>query len=423
MAAERRRIDPRSWLLWSVSRPFLVYVLVIDALAVAVVAGTATLVPVERRDVAVFAMLTAASVVHLEVMRSIERLRDVHTGGAAYTDLKSIWTFAGLLLLPPPLLVGLIAVGFVHSWWRLRPRPVVYRWVFSASNVVLASAAGCVVLAFAYPGGYPGLPSGGFAVAVIVMAAVVRWGVNRSLASVALMLMQPGRVRWWAAYGPAGDNLIESGALGLGVLAALVIVHAPALMLVLVVPVVVVHRGLLLTQFEHAAHRDPVTGVHNAAFWHELAGRALERARVLRSSVALLLIHLDGRELLDQRGQRVREAALRQVAERIAGSVRGDDLLGRLPGPDLALLLAQVSSADLAELVERLRSAVRGIEVAGVGALTVSIGAAVYPENADTLEGLMEAADLALIAAQTHLRDQARYSKITPTGPAAPRHP
>lgn len=409
--------------MWSVPRPFLVYVLVVDGLAVVVVAATVTLVPVGRWDLVVFGLLTVASVLHLELMRGIERLRELHATGGVYTDLKSIWTFAGLLLLPPPLLAGLIVIGFVHSWLRLRRRPVVHRWTFSASNVVLASAAGYAVLVLVYPGDYPGLPAGGFAVVVIVAAALVRWGVNRSLASVALMLMRPGWLRWRAAYGPAGDNLIESGALGLGVLAAVVIVHAPALMPILAVPVVVVHRGLLLTQFEHAAHRDPVTGVHNAAFWHELAGKALERARALQSSAALLLIHIDNRELLDRRGQRVRETALRLVAEQVKGNVRGDDLLGRLPGPDLALLLPEVSSADLAELVERLRAAVRGIEVADVGTLTVSIGAAVFPDNAGTLDGLMQAADLALIAAQTHLRDQARYSKITPIGPAIPEHP
>src|SRR5215204_1905070 len=236
------RIDPRVWTLWSVSRPFLVYVLVVDVLAVAVVAATVTLVPVERQDVVVFGMLAAASVLHLELMRGIERLRELHATGTVYTDLKSIWTFAGLLLLPPPLLAGLIAIGFVHSWLRLRRRPVVHRWTFSASNVILASAAGGAILALAYPKDYPGLVPGAFAVVVIVAAAVARWVVNRSLASVALMLMQPGRLRLRVAYGPAGDNLIESGALGLGVLAAVVIVHAPALMLILAVPVVV-HRG------------------------------------------------------------------------------------------------------------------------------------------------------------------------------------
>jgi len=70
----------------------LVYVLVVDALAVAVVAATVTLVPVERQDVVVFGMLTAASVLHLELMRSIERLRELHATGTVYTDLKSIWT-------------------------------------------------------------------------------------------------------------------------------------------------------------------------------------------------------------------------------------------------------------------------------------------------------------------------------------------
>jgi diguanylate cyclase (GGDEF)-like protein len=412
------RIDPRTWSLWSASRPFVVYVLVVDAVAIGLIAATATLVPVRSGDLIAFAVLAVASVLHLELMRGIERLRELHSVGHVYTDLKSIWTFAGLLLLPPPLLAALIVLGFVHSWLRLRRRPVVHRWTFSACNVIVASTAGGAVLAAA--GAYPGLPTGAFAVAIIVGAALARWLVNRSLTSVALMLMQPGKVTWRGAYGPAGDNLIESGALGMGVLAAVVIAHAPALILILAVPVVVVHRGLLLTQFEHAAHRDTLTGLHNAGFWRELSDKTLERAKTQRATAALLLIHIDDLEILRGRhGAYVADAVLRQVAELIKRNVRPEDLPARLPGNDLALLLPGISQHYLGELVERVRAAVRQVGQSVDGgplAVTVSIGAAFYPDNASSLDELIQAADLALIAAQTHIRDQARYSQIKPAG-------
>lgn len=411
------RIDPRTWSLWTASRPFLCYALVVDALAVAVIVATVPVVPVGIHDLVVLAGLALASVVHLELMRGIERLRELHSVGHVYTDLKSIWTFAGLLLLPPPLLAALIVLTFVHSWFRLGRRPVVHRWVFSCCNVVLASAAGASILMAAEPDTYPSLPTGWLALGVIVAVALARWLVNRTLTSVALVLMRGGRMSVRMAYGPASDNLIESGALGLGVLAAVLVVHVPALVPILVVPVVVVHRGLLLTQFEHAAHRDAVTGLHNAGFWSELASKILERAQARQTNVALLLVHLDDLEAIERRhGRDVADAVLRQVADLMRGRARGDDLLGRLPGHDFAVLLPEITGSEVTQLVDHLRASVRTVRSAGsdAGELTLSVGVATYPDNASTLDELMRAADLALIAAQTYSRDQARYSQITP---------
>ena len=59
--------------------------------------------------------------------------------GAPYINLLSVWLFAGVLLLPPPLLCALIVLGYLHSWARMyRLRALAHRKVFSAATVVLA---------------------------------------------------------------------------------------------------------------------------------------------------------------------------------------------------------------------------------------------------------------------------------------------
>ena len=80
-------------------------------------------------------------------------------------------------------------------------------------------------------------------------------------------------------------------------------------------------------------------------------------------------------------------------------------------------MLTETPATRMPELVEVLRADVRQLEVNGSGAdaaLTVSMGCASYPDNAGTLDDLLGAADLALIAAQTFVRDQARFSQIRP---------
>jgi diguanylate cyclase (GGDEF)-like protein len=418
---------PWQWSLWGASRPFMIYVLICDVAALAVVALTMRLVPVGGQDLVWFAALASASIMHLEVMRGIERLRELHTHGRVFTNLKSVWTFAGLLVLPPPLVAALIAITYVHMWFRINRRMILHRWVFAACNVILASTAAGAVLVVAYPQSYPELPHGLLGFAAVAGAGVVRWLVNTILTGIALVLMNPGTMSLRTAFGSPEDNLIEFGSLGLGVLAAVIIVFDPAFLLALAVPVAVVHRGLLLHQFESAAHRDRTTGMHNAGFWHELAFQALERAGQLKSSVGMLLIHLDNfNSLNDFYGTTAGDRVLRRVSDAIKAQLRGEDLVGRLTQEEFAILLPATTDVDLAALAERIRLSIRELSVEADGpdgpvtisGLTVSIGGAMYPQNAGTLPDLMLVADNAMFAAKTYVRDQARFVRASTHVPA-----
>src|SRR5215211_1088045 len=113
-AAKLRLVGPRRWSLWQVSRGFLAYVLAVDTAAIAAVVATAHMAPTGRRELAWFGVLAGCSVLHLEVTRSWERLRELHTQGRAYTDFQSVWTVAGLLVLPPLLVAALIGLTYTH---------------------------------------------------------------------------------------------------------------------------------------------------------------------------------------------------------------------------------------------------------------------------------------------------------------------
>src|SRR5262249_60029032 len=101
---------PRCWALWQVRRRVLGYVLAVDVFAVAVVVVTVWVVPVGLVDVGRWALLLTGSVIHVEATRGIERLRVVTAGDGPYLTAKGLWTFAAVLVLPPPLTAVLIAV-------------------------------------------------------------------------------------------------------------------------------------------------------------------------------------------------------------------------------------------------------------------------------------------------------------------------
>ena len=89
--------------MWKLATPVFGYVLVVDALALLVVVSTTTLVPVTTQSLLWCGLILAGEIVHLEAAQRIERIRELAADGRPHMHLQSIWIFAGLLLLPPPL--------------------------------------------------------------------------------------------------------------------------------------------------------------------------------------------------------------------------------------------------------------------------------------------------------------------------------
>ena len=132
-------------------------------------------------------------------------------GGPLHVDLCSVWTFAGALVLPPVLAVGVAVVVHTHLWWRSwRPRLPLYKQLFSTSTVVLACLAAGAVGAVARPG-EPGL-LGDLGVVTIVLALLAYVVVNSALVAAAIMMSAP-EPDVAAALGEWDDNALEFATL------------------------------------------------------------------------------------------------------------------------------------------------------------------------------------------------------------------
>jgi diguanylate cyclase (GGDEF)-like protein len=411
---------PTRWALWSASRSVLGYVLAVDLLTVIVVVTTFSLVAVTGRDWIWLLVLAAGSAIHLEAARDIERLRKVGAEGTPYTNLKGMWTFAGVLILPPPLAVLLIVTTYVHSWLRIRRVPP-YRSFFTAGTLILAGAAGAVVMAAIRPGVYPGYPAGALGLVAVVAAGLAYWFVNYTLVAGAIMMSNPdspGR----NALGRLSDQLIVAGSLGLGIATAALLLSEPWTVAVLLLTILGLHRALLVSQFQAASRTDPNTGLANPAFWHEIARREFAGAERTSSALGVLYLDLDHfKAINDAYGHRAGDQVLKAVADELRHEVRGNDLVGRLGGEEFAILLPQTSATDTALAAERVRRRIANLAVTITTAtgselcdtITCSIGTATYPESGGSLDQLQMAADLAMY----HAKDKGRNCVVTaPTG-------
>jgi GGDEF domain-containing protein len=100
-------------------------------------------------------------------------------------------------------------------------------------------------------------------------------------------------------------------------------------------------------QAHHMALHDALTGLANRRSLDERLRGALAWARREQRAIALAYMDLDGfKSINDRHGHEAGDAVLRQVADRLAGRVRGHDLVARLGGDEFAIVLADTTSPE-----------------------------------------------------------------------------
>jgi diguanylate cyclase (GGDEF)-like protein len=168
-----------------------------------------------------------------------------------------------------------------------------------------------------------------------------------------------------------------------------------------------IENGRLVDGMAHQARHDALTGLANRVLFTERAEAALDRARRDKEPVALVYADLDGfKAVNDSLGHAAGDELLDQVAERLAATVRAGDTLARLGGDEFALLAPTVTRSEAEALAERAAGAfAKPFTIAGreltVG---VSVGVAVFPEDAYSLESLLTSADAAMYRAKRRSR-------------------
>jgi len=156
-----------------------------------------------------------------------------------------------------------------------------------------------------------------------------------------------------------------------------------------------------LAEAEAAADQDPLTSARNRrAFVRELT-RAAAYARRYGALASLIYVDVDGLKTLnDRHGHAAGDAALKAVADALAGHVRASDVVGRMGGDEFAVLLANADQAA-AEAKAATLARLIGAEPLSLGErripLRISWGASQIDPAKDP-EALIAEADAAMFA-------------------------
>lgn len=158
------------------------------------------------------------------------------------------------------------------------------------------------------------------------------------------------------------------------------------------------------SRFATLAYSDALTGVPNRRAVLERLEEGLRR----QPPAQVLMIDIDHfKSINDRYGHEAGDRVLREVAQTLRASLGEDGMLGRLGGEEFLVLAPQ---GDLADLAERLRTAVAGLrctdELADLR-ISISLGGARARAGELRSEQLLQRADEALYRAKAEGRDRA----------------
>jgi diguanylate cyclase (GGDEF)-like protein/PAS domain S-box-containing protein len=162
----------------------------------------------------------------------------------------------------------------------------------------------------------------------------------------------------------------------------------------------ITERKLAEERLHHLAYYDELTGLPNRTLFGRLVDQALMVAQRNEATGCVLFIDLNRFKLInDTLGRRIGDELLRQVAQRLRGTLRDEDLVAHLSGDEFAVGLFDIRQHfEATTVAQKLQAALEvPFQLEGhdlsVGA---SIGISVYPQDGDDAETLLRMADIAM---------------------------
>lgn len=161
------------------------------------------------------------------------------------------------------------------------------------------------------------------------------------------------------------------------------------------------------------ADLDHLTGLANRRRFRIALAREVERWRRYGVPCALLLLDIDHMKAINDRfGHPAGDIVIRHIADVLTRVSRNNDTAARLGGEEFALLLAGINGDKAGTAAERLRGILADRALEEVGNISVSIGVAACPANADSERTLYSASDRALYIAKNEGRNRVAVAPL-----------
>ena len=157
---------------------------------------------------------------------------------------------------------------------------------------------------------------------------------------------------------------------------------------------------------EQLAQTDSLTGLYNHRFFHERLRAELLRAGRAGDSVSVVMLDIDDfKRLNDIHGHGMGDQVLVSLSGMLRGTVRRSDVVCRLGGEELAVIMPSCEVKAALGLAGRIRAELSAADF-GVGRVSISIGVAMGPEHAANPRELAWCAEAAMMTAKAQGKDR-----------------
>jgi diguanylate cyclase (GGDEF)-like protein/PAS domain S-box-containing protein len=168
---------------------------------------------------------------------------------------------------------------------------------------------------------------------------------------------------------------------------------------------------------EHQALHDALTGLANRTLFRDRIDHTVKTARRSEARAAVLLMDLDRfKEINDSLGHAAGDELLVELGSRLEAALRASDTVARLGGDEFGVLIPDATVPDdVLRVIDRMQSAIaEPVTVQGLPlSLEASIGVALFPDDGDDVETLLQRADVAMYQAKEENAGFAFYDETS----------
>jgi diguanylate cyclase (GGDEF)-like protein len=169
-------------------------------------------------------------------------------------------------------------------------------------------------------------------------------------------------------------------------------------------------------RFEEPTFIDPLTGLFNQYYLFQFLPEELKKAKLANYPLAVLMIDLDGfKGVNDKHGHLCGDIVLKQLAAILKNSVRKTDMVIRYAGDEFTILLPTADIKTAQVLAQRFTQDIdKNIFKTKDGEnlhLTISVGFAIFPLDAENIDQLIDLADKALYLSKQKGKNRVSHAK------------
>ena len=180
----------------------------------------------------------------------------------------------------------------------------------------------------------------------------------------------------------------------------------------------VTHQRKDAQQNAYLATHDPLTGLSNRLLLGDRLDHAINHADRFNKCIAVIFCDLDNfKPVNDNFGHSVGDEVLKSVAKRLRRTLRKEDTICRYGGDEFVVLVEELQSFDYLDAIVQKIGKISTEPVRAEGHelfVEMSIGVALYPNDADDAQSLLKQADAAMYKAKKEGKNTIAYYQDDP---------